>query len=551
LKKNIFFLLTLTLFLCTSVYSQDKNYYYEQISKLAGEKKFERGVELCYEAIKKFPDELNYHLNLTYFLRETKRYEAALLQIEEVYKKYPDNKDVQTNLNWSLQNFAWFLNSQNKKSECLKLFERAYKLKPDDEGNYLGYGYFLKESALYDKANEILKSGMAKFPNSTDIKNTYIDSLLKQGWDEFNAGAFTKARDLFFTAYSLNKEHEDAILAYGSVLKELKEFQKSIELLEYGCAKFQNNQWYKPNLISAYNAYAEYYKSKNDFETALKIYKEALTKFSSDIWLNAYHSLNAILFSYAYDNRFKEIFDIIDDFEKLFDKKYLIMHTRGVFTYHSGDKKKGIAIVYQAYDLMIKERPEYLNELIIDFPLKGFVLTSGGNSEPEAITHAGFHKYCFDFMGADKYGSTLKTNVTGPGNNEDYYGFGMPIYSPVDGVVESLADDFDDIPPSFEPILQDGNHIAIKDANGYHCLFHHNMKGSSVVKVGDVVKKGDLLVRLGNSGFTTVPHLHFAVYSQDWIATMPVKFTEYSIIKGDKIENVKNRTPLRMELIKK
>jgi len=670
LKTNLFFLSTILLFFSINIYSQDKNYYYGEFSKVDSDKTFERGVKLCYEAIKKFPEELGYHLYLNYFLRETKRLETALLQIEEVYKKYPDDKDVQNHLNWSLQNLAWFFDSQNKKSEGLKLFERAYILNPEDEGVYSGYGYFLKENSLYDKANEILKLGMIKYPDSKNIKDTYIYSLIKQGWEEYSINNFDKASDLFFTAYGVDKENEETILAYGSILKEKKEYAKALELLEYGYDKFPNNKWYKPNLISAYinyadalvkenkldiagiyfqkaekldrldewfllnyglflrqkneyagslkaletgaklypnniyfkdnikylyYDYAEYFRSKKDYKTALKIFQESLTKYNNDMWLNfnasdclkllnryeeslvmlkkaaiiritdksisekdmkssglsIYNNLNTILFSYAANNRFKEGFDIIDDFEKVFDKKYLIMNLRGIFYYYSGEKKNGIAISNQAYDILIKERPEYLKEITINLPLKGIVLISTGNHSPDYISHASFNRYCFDFMGSDEYGNTLKTKVIGPGNNEDYYGFGLPIYSPIDGVVESVIDDFDDIPPAYETKLLDGNSIVIRDADGYHYLFYHNMKGSPMFKVDDAVKKGDVIARIGNNGITTAPHLHFGVYSPDWLASLPIKFIEYSIINKNIIENFKNRTPLHMEVIKR
>lgn len=595
MKTNLFFLSTLLLFFSINIYSQDKNYYYGEFSKVDSDKAFERGVKLCYEAIKKFPDELGYHLYLNYFLRETKRYETALLQIDEIYNKYPDDTDVQNHLYWSLQNLAWFFDSQNKKTEGLKLFERAYILKPEDEGVYSGYGYFLKENSLYDKANEILKFGMTKYPDSKNIKDTYIYSLIKQGWEEYSINNFDKANYLFFTAYGVDKENEETILAYGSILKEKKEYAKALKLLEYGYAKFPNNIYFKDNIKYLYYDYAEYYRSKNDFETALKIFQESLTKYSSDMWLNfnasdclrllnryeeslvmlkkaaiiriadksisekdmkssglsIYNNLNTILFSYAANNRFKEGFDIIDDFEKVFDKKYLIMNLRGIFYYYSGEKKNGIAISNQAYDILIKEHPEYLKEIVINLPLKGIVLISTGNHSPDYISHAGFNRYCFDFMGSDEYGATLKTKVTGPGNNEDYHGFGLPIYSPIDGVVESVIDDFDDIPPAYETKLLDGNSIVIRDADGYHYLFYHNMKGSPVFKVDDAVKKGDVIARIGNNGITTAPHLHFGVYSPDWLASLPIKFIKYSVINKNIIENFKNRTPLHMEVIKK
>jgi len=40
-------------------------------------------------------------------------------------------------------------------------------------------------------------------------------------------------------------------------------------------------------------------------------------------------------------------------------------------------------------------------------------------------------------------------------------------------------------------------------------MYAHLIKGSLLVGVGDKVKKGDVLAKLGNTGNSNAPHLHF------------------------------------------
>lgn len=40
----------------------------------------------------------------------------------------------------------------------------------------------------------------------------------------------------------------------------------------------------------------------------------------------------------------------------------------------------------------------------------------------------------------------------------------------------------------------------------------HLHKGSIIVKVGDTVKAGQKIAELGNTGWSTAPHLHFEIW---------------------------------------
>src|SRR5690606_7933718 len=56
-----------------------------------------------------------------------------------------------------------------------------------------------------------------------------------------------------------------------------------------------------------------------------------------------------------------------------------------------------------------------------------------------------------------------------------------------------------------------GNHVIIDIGGGLYAFYAHLAPGSIQVKVGDQVKRGDVIAHLGNTGNSTMPHLHFHI----------------------------------------
>lgn len=57
-----------------------------------------------------------------------------------------------------------------------------------------------------------------------------------------------------------------------------------------------------------------------------------------------------------------------------------------------------------------------------------------------------------------------------------------------------------------------GNVVKISHGYGYQSVYAHNNK--LLLKVGDKVKKGDVIAKLGSTGQSTGPHVHFEVHYQ-------------------------------------
>jgi Peptidase family M23 len=103
-----------------------------------------------------------------------------------------------------------------------------------------------------------------------------------------------------------------------------------------------------------------------------------------------------------------------------------------------------------------------------------------------------------------------------PASNESYFAFGADVKSATDGVVVDVRDGLPNETPNIDPpqnvvlpVDVGGNHVAVRVRPGVYAFYGHLQPGSIVVKKGDHVRTGQLLGKLGSSGNSTQPHLHF------------------------------------------
>ena len=101
-----------------------------------------------------------------------------------------------------------------------------------------------------------------------------------------------------------------------------------------------------------------------------------------------------------------------------------------------------------------------------------------------------------------------RANGLYPRSLPDYAIFGETLYSPCNGTIANLVNDL----PNLAPGESDrknlaGNHILLR-CKGAEILMAHLLKGSITSKAGTLVKTGEPIAKIGNSGNTSEPHLH-------------------------------------------
>ncbi|NLG47336.1 M23 family metallopeptidase [Gordonia sp. (in: high G+C Gram-positive bacteria)] len=148
-------------------------------------------------------------------------------------------------------------------------------------------------------------------------------------------------------------------------------------------------------------------------------------------------------------------------------------------------------------------------------------------------------RFAIDWMRTDDQGRFY----TGDKNsNDSYRSYGENIYAVADGTVTSTLDDMEANAPGILPATVpelvakltienvDGNHVIQDLGDGTWAMYAHMQKGSLTVKPGDKVTKGQVIGKLGNTGNSNAPHLHFQLMNGPELAGsdgLPYMFDAY------------------------
>ncbi len=121
-------------------------------------------------------------------------------------------------------------------------------------------------------------------------------------------------------------------------------------------------------------------------------------------------------------------------------------------------------------------------------------------------------RFAIDWVELNPDGKTFHGD---PSDNRNYRAYGSEIHSVADGVVTEMKDGIPQNTPGKLPSVTletiGGNHVIVEIGDGLYAFYAHMQPGSPRVKLGDHVRRGQVLGLLGNSGNSTEPHLHFDI----------------------------------------
>ncbi len=153
---------------------------------------------------------------------------------------------------------------------------------------------------------------------------------------------------------------------------------------------------------------------------------------------------------------------------------------------------------------------DYLSVNRFRFPLVGEWDVLHGGRTPDVNKHFNHvqQRWAFDFV--IREGGELR--AAGSKSNESYYGHGGTIVAPAPGVVVFSRDGMRENRPGRRGKLG-GNGVVIDHGFGEFTAHWHMITGTVTAQVGDRVEYGQALGKVGNSGRSTMPHLHVHLVS--------------------------------------
>ena len=152
-----------------------------------------------------------------------------------------------------------------------------------------------------------------------------------------------------------------------------------------------------------------------------------------------------------------------------------------------------------------------------------------------------------------------KTYTGDPSDNKNYRAYGAEIHAVADGVVTQVKDGLPQNTPGAKSLAAPlsletigGNHVIMEIGDGLYAFYAHMQPGSVRVKVGDKVRRGQVLGLLGNTGNSSEPHLHFQICdanSELGSEGLPYAFASFEVLgKGDTWKPGESHTAVKHEM---
>jgi len=141
---------------------------------------------------------------------------------------------------------------------------------------------------------------------------------------------------------------------------------------------------------------------------------------------------------------------------------------------------------------------------------------SGAHRATSQTVNGGLYfaqRFAIDWMRLDEAGRLVNGN---PADVHSWVSYDSDVLAVADGRVVKTEQSLDDQTPGSLPDPKtitlanvDGNYIVLDLGNGIFAFYAHLRRNSVAVSPGEHVKRGQVLAKLGNTGNTSAPHLHF------------------------------------------
>jgi len=130
----------------------------------------------------------------------------------------------------------------------------------------------------------------------------------------------------------------------------------------------------------------------------------------------------------------------------------------------------------------------------------------------------GCGNFAWDILKTDQLGNYHCQSGNGCNHGysvSDHYAWNQPVLMPITGFIKEFRDDFPDNPPYLEHPPGSSNYVLIELNGGYYLGLVHFRQGSITangIKPGNRYEVGTEIGRVGNSGFSAVPHIHMTLF---------------------------------------
>jgi hypothetical protein len=217
--------------------------------------------------------------------------------------------------------------------------------------------------------------------------------------------------------------------------------------------------------------------------------------------------------------------------------------------------------------------------VVVELPLRGewSIERSPADRIPSHGTDLFGQRYAYDLVRIDHRrglhvhpAGTLRWLLLG-GRTRDCYGWGQPVHAAFDGMIVQALDGVPErrwlhvareswwavrttvglARRGLDPARLAGNHVIVA-TGGTYALYAHLAPGSVAVTSGQQVRVGEVLGRVGHSGNSTAPHLHFQLMDSAnplQARGVPCAFAAYLVERDGQWQRVERGIPHRRERI--